>query len=55
MAKKLRFGVYGVRLRACLISCIYASGAEVVAICDRQEAVLERQKEYLHGQLGLDT
>lgn len=38
MGKKLRFGVYGVRLRACLVSCIHASGAEVVAICDRRPA-----------------
>ena len=54
--KKIRIGVFGAtRGSAAVNFCVGTGKAEVVAICDRQEAVLARQKEYLNGQLGLDT
>lgn len=44
MSKKIRFGIFGVGRGGSLIGNIYASGAEVVALCDRRPAVIADRK-----------
>ena len=54
--KKVRLGVFGAtRGSAAVNFCVGTGKAEVVAICDKQEVVLNAQKAYLQGKLGMDT
>jgi predicted dehydrogenase len=45
MSKKIRMGIYGVGRGGHMVGCIYASGAEVVAVCDRRTAAIAKMKE----------
>ena len=44
MSKKIRFGIFGSGRGGSLIGNIYASGGEVVAICDRRPAAVAAYK-----------
>lgn len=44
MNKKIRFGIFGSGRGGALIGNIYASGGEVVAICDRRPAAIAARK-----------
>ena len=45
MSKKIRFGIFGAARGGALIPNIYASGGEVVAICDRRPAMIAERKK----------
>lgn len=43
---KLRFGIVGVGRGSCFLDSLKASGAEVVAYCDKDAAGIERVRQY---------